>query len=219
ASPEIKRSRAAADVLAQRVLARARAGADLAELRALVPDDTDMAYPAGEEFGGPTSSDPFLGLAKSLALGEVAMGQTKPDSWNTTNAWTIIKRVAPRRPDPLESAAVLRRAPVAERVKLRHLSFHWKVRTSFDKPPRRRTRAELERLVQDARARLARGEPIDALIARLDPADRDASSSSDEVVAMPGTKLGYQRLALRLKVGEVGVVRTASGYHVLVRTE
>jgi hypothetical protein len=36
---------------------------------------------------------------------------------------------------------------------------------------------------------------------------------------MPGTELGTQRLALRLKVGEVGVVRTASGYHVLVRTE
>lgn len=219
ASPEIKRSRAAADVLAQRVLARARAGADMTALRALVPEDTDMVYPAGEEFGGPTSSDPFLGLAESLALGEVGMGQTKPDSWNTINAWTIIKRVAPRRPDPLESAAVLRRAPVAERVKLRHLAFYWKVRTSFDKPPRSRTRAELERLVQDARARLARGEPIDALIARLDPADRDASSRPDEVVAMPGTELGYQRLALRLKVGEVGVVRTASGYHVLVRTE
>ena len=90
--PDLKRTQAEADVLAQKLLARARAGADLRALRAQVPDDA--AKPADQKFSGGRFQSPIQAVATSLRVGEVGLVRGPTEGW-TRNSWVLIKRIPP----------------------------------------------------------------------------------------------------------------------------
>lgn len=209
------RSKADADVLAADLLAKVRAGADMAALMKQYSEDPGSAD-TGKAYTVEASSpmiEEFKALALRLNEGEAGLVKTQ---WG----WHVVKRVPPPPPDPLESAAILARTEVAERTKVKHILLGWTELHAEDPRGVKRTRAQLEKLVKATLARLARGAKFEALMAELseDPGSAKTGIGYD---ASPDAGLvkPFLDMSLRLKVGEIGVVKTAFGIHIIKRVE
>ena len=156
----------------------------------------------------------FKKLALRLKLGEAGMVKSPL-------GWHIVKRVPPPPPDPLESSAILKREPVTATAKVKHILLGWKdVHPPDDEKAAKRDRATLEKLVKDTVAKLTKGAKIEPLMSELseDPGSAKTGTSYD-VTPTAGLVAPFKNLSLRLKVGEVGVVKTDFGIHIIQRTE
>jgi parvulin-like peptidyl-prolyl isomerase len=90
------------------------------------------------------------------------------------------------------------------------------------KDPRgeKRTRAELEKLVKETVDKLKKGDKIEPLMAELSEDPGSAKDGSPiEVTPTAGLVPPFKALSLRLKVNEVGVVKTDYGIHIIKRVE
>jgi parvulin-like peptidyl-prolyl isomerase len=212
-----QRSKADADVLAKAVLAKVKAGGNMAELMKQYSEDPG-SKDSGKDYEVTHASpfvEPFKRLALRLRLGEAAMIRS-------TFGWHVMKRIAPPPLDRLESSAILRREPVTAAAKVKHILLSYDQLTYDSQDPRgaKRTRAELEALVKQTVAALRRKAAIEPLMAELseDPGSAASGTSYD---ATPDASLvaPFKALSLRLKVGEVGVVKTEFGFHIIQRTE
>jgi parvulin-like peptidyl-prolyl isomerase len=135
--------------------------------------------------------------------------------------WHIVKRVAPPPPDPLESAAILKREPQTESAKVKHILLGWTgAHPPDDEKGAKRDRATLDKLVKDTVAKLTKGAKIEPLMAALseDPGSAKDGKSYD-VTPTAGLVPPFKNLSLRLKVGEVGVVKSDYGIHIIQRVE
>jgi len=217
ADPKAKdRDKAAADKLAKDVFEKAKAkGSDMAKLMKEFSED-----PGSRENGKDyevAADTPFVETFKNLALrlkvGEVGMVKS-PFGWH------VIKRIAPPPPDSLESADILKREPTTKSAKVKHILLGWADVHAEDERGKKRTRAELEKLVKDTVAKLKKGDKIEPLMSEL---SEDPGSSKDgksyDVTPEAGLVPPFKALSLRLKVGEVGVVKTDFGIHIIQRTE
>lgn len=218
------RDKAAADKIAQDVLAKAKAGEDMAKLMKEYSED-----PGSKDNGRsyPVSADapmvePFKDLSLRLKVGEVGMVKS-PFGWH------VIKRIEkevvpppppPPAPDALDSADILKREPVTEKAKVKHILLNWKDNNPDDPRAKSRDRATLEKLVKETVAKLKKGEKIEPLMKSLseDPGSA-ASGEAYDVTPDAGLVEPFKKLSLRLKVGEVGVVKTQFGIHIIQRTE
>ena len=83
-----------------------------------------------------------------------------------------------------------------------------------------RDRAALEKLVKTTVASLKKGTKIEPLMADLseDPGSAKSGEGYD-VTPDAGFVPPFKNLSLRLKVGEVGVVKTDFGIHIIQRVE
>jgi parvulin-like peptidyl-prolyl isomerase len=210
------RSKAEADALATQVLDQARAGADMAKLAKQQSDDRSTNDGKRLEISATTSMpDPIRDLALRLQTGESGMVKSKV-------GWIVMKRVPPPPPDPLESAAIMKRPEVAERVKVKHILLGWKDNNGGgDERGAKRTRKDLEKLVKATVAKLKKkGAKIEPLMADLSE-DPGSAQSGESYEATPDSPLvaPFKQLSLRLKVGEVGVVKTTFGIHIIQRVE
>jgi parvulin-like peptidyl-prolyl isomerase len=215
-----ERTKADADKLVKEVMDKARA--PKADMNALMkqysedPSSKDSArvneitpdMPINEQF------ENFKKLVLRLKVGEV--GAVK-----TSLGWHIVKRVPPPPPDPLESAAILKREPVTQSAKVKHILLGWKeVHAPGDTKGEKRDRAALDKLVKETVAKLAKGAKIEPLMAEL---SADPGSASDgksyDVTPTAGLVPPFKNLSLRLKVGEVGVVKSDFGIHIIQRVE
>ncbi len=208
------RTKADADRLATEVVAQARRGADFASLAASYSDDPTKGKNHSLEIDAKTPVvEEFKNLALRLQVGEVGVTSTK-------FGWIVVKRAAPSPPDPLESADILARAPVTEKAKVKHILLGWTDAHATDPRGTARTRADLEQLVKDTVAKLRAGAKIEPLMAKLseDPGSAKSGTSYD---VTPDAALiePFKRLSLRLRVGEVGVVKTQFGIHIVQRVE
>lgn len=215
------RTKAEADKIASEVLAKARAGEDMKALMKEYSEDPGSkddgrVYPIQP---GPSSVPGFTNLSLRLNMGEVGMVKTEI-------GWHIIKRVEapppppPPAPDKLDSVDILKRKPVTDTAKVKHILLGWsEVNTGNDKA-KARTRAELEALVKKTVADLKKGAKIEPLMKSLseDPGSADSGDSYD-VTPDAGLVEPFKNLSLRLKVGEVGVVKTQFGIHIIQRVE
>ncbi|HEY1812812.1 MAG TPA: peptidylprolyl isomerase [Kofleriaceae bacterium] len=209
------RTKADADKLATEILAKARSGADFKDLMKQYSEDP------GSKDNGRTMSvsetenyvEPFKKLALRLKEGEVGLVKS-PFGWH------IIKRVPAPPPDPLESADILKRAPVTDKAKVKHILLNWADNNPKDPRAQKRSRAELEALVKDTVAKLKAGAKIEDLMKQLseDPGSAKKGDSYD-VTPDAGLVEPFKNLSLRLKVGEVGVVKTEFGIHIIKRVE
>jgi parvulin-like peptidyl-prolyl isomerase len=208
------RTKEQADTIAKDVLEKARGGKDFAGLMKETSED-----PGSKDSGRvyPVASDtpmvePFKNMSLRLKLGEVGLVKS-PFGWH------IIKRVPPPAPDALESADILKREPPAAKVKVKHILLGWKDAHTNDPRGTARERADLEKLVKDTVAKLAKGDKIEPMMKELseDPGSQDGKDY--EVSPTAGMVPPFTNLSLRLKVGEVGVVRTDFGIHIIKRTE
>ena len=164
-----------------------------------------------------TSDSPMVPEFKKLALrlkvGEVGVVKTQ-------FGYHVMERVAPPPPDSLESADILARAPTTQKAKVKHILLGWTDVHTTDPRGEKRTRAELETLVKKTVEDLKKGAKIEPLMKQLseDPGSAESGESYD---ATPDAGLvePFKNLSLRLNVGEVGVVKTDFGIHIIQRVE
>lgn len=209
------RTKEEADKLATEILNKVKAGEDMTALMKQYSED-----PGSKDTGKPYEVatdtqfvEPFKNLALRLKVGEAGLVKT-PFGWH------IIKRSPPPPPDALESADILAREPVTQTAKVKHILLSYADTKGEDPRGQKRTRAELEKLVADTVAKLKGGAKIEPLMAELseDPGSAKSGNSYD---ATPDAGLvePFKKLSLRLKPGEVGVVKTEFGYHIIQRVD
>ncbi|MEO6771942.1 MAG: peptidylprolyl isomerase [Kofleriaceae bacterium] len=210
------RTKEQADKLATEILAKAKApDADFAKLMKEYSEDpgskdTGKAYDVAADS---QMVEPFKKLSLRLKEGEVGLVKS-PFGWH------IIKRVPPPPPDPLESKDILARTETAPKVKVKHILLGWTEVHGQDPRGTKRTRAELDKLVHDTVEKLNKGAKIEDLMKALSEDPGSAKSGSGYDVT-PDTKFvaPFKNLALRLKLNEVGVVKSDFGIHIIKRVE
>jgi len=122
--------------------------------------------------------------------------------------------------DPLTSTAILKRAPETAHAMVKHVLLGWTEVHADDSRGKSRDRATLEKLVEATVARLKNGDPIEPIMAELSEDPGSAGSGMPyEVTPEAGLVQPFKDLSLRLKVGEVGVVKTEFGIHIIKRVE
>jgi parvulin-like peptidyl-prolyl isomerase len=212
------RTKADADKLVTDVLAKVRAKADMAKLMKEYSDDPSAKESArtDEITADMKLNDAFANFQKlvlRLKVGEAGAARSQL-------GWHIVKRVPPPPPDSLESVAILKREPQAPSVKVKHILLGWTGAHTADPRGTKRDRAALEKLVKETAAKLVKGDKIEPLMAELseDPGSAKAGTSYD-VSPSAGLVPPFKNLSLRLKVGEVGVVKTDYGIHIIQRVE
>jgi parvulin-like peptidyl-prolyl isomerase len=210
------RTKEDADKLAKETLDKARGGADFGKLMKDVSEDpgskdTGRSYEVDADGAGPTAH--FEQMAMRLKVGEVGIAKTG-------FGWHVMKRVPPPPPDPLDSQDILKRTTVADKVKVKHILLGWKDVHAKDPRGIARSREDLEKLVKDTVAKLQKGDKIEPLMASLSE-DPGSAKTGEAYDVSPTAQLvpPFKNLSLRLKVGEVGVVKSDFGIHIIQRTE
>jgi parvulin-like peptidyl-prolyl isomerase len=167
----------------------------------------------------PSGFEAFKNLSLRLKLGEAGMAKTPL-------GWHIVKRVPPPPPPPppapdsLDSRDILKREPVTKVAKVKHILLGWTDAHAQDDRGAKRSRADLEKLVKETMARLKKGEKIEPLMAELSEDQGSAKTgTSYDVTPEAGLVQPFKDLSLRLKVGEIGAVKTTFGIHIIQRTE
>lgn len=210
------RTKEAADALAKELLAKVRAGADLPKLMKEHSEDPKSKDSARVYAVHGGSDDPVERLAIRLKIDEAGLVRS-------ALGWHVIKRVVPPPPEPekLESHAILKRERGAEAAKVQHILVGWDEVNAGDERATRRSRAELEKLVPEILARAKKGESFESLMLAYseDAPEAVKSGKPYDVTPDAGLVLPFIDLSLRLKVGELGVVRTQFGLHVIKRVE
>jgi hypothetical protein len=211
-----QRTKAEADALVTELLAKVRAGADMTALVKQHSED-----PGSNANGKPytvASDSPMVEPFKNLSL---RLNENETGLVKTRFGWHVIKRVPPPPPDKLESAAILKRTSVAERVKVKHILLGWKEVHAEDPRGASRTRAELEKLVKATLKKLAKkGSSFEAEMKDLSE-DPGSASSGEAYEATPETPMvkPFLNMSLRLKLDEIGIVKTEFGIHIIKRVE
>ena len=213
ADPRAKdRTKEQADKLATDILAKAKAGEDFTKLMKDFSEDPGSKDTGKSYDVAPDAPyvDSFKKLSLRLHEGEVGLVKS-PFGWH------IIKRVPP---DSLESADILKRDVQAPKVKVKHILLGWTDAHAEDPRGTKRTRAELEKLVKDTEAKLQAGAKIEDLMKSLSE-DPGSAKSGDgyDVTAESQFVPPFKNLALRLKLNEVGAVKSPYGIHVMKRVE
>jgi parvulin-like peptidyl-prolyl isomerase len=211
-----ERTKADADKLAKEVLEKVRAQGDMAKLMKEYSEDPgskDTARIFDIATDTQLGIDSFKNMALRLKVNEAGLVKSPL-------GWHIMKRVPPPPPDSLESADILKREPLTAKGKVKHILLGWTEVHADDERGKKRDRKELETLVKATVAKLKKGDKIEPLMAELseDPGSAKSGTSYD-VSPDAGLVPPFKNLSLRLKVGEVGVVKTNFGIHIIQRTE
>jgi peptidyl-prolyl cis-trans isomerase D len=119
------------------------------------------------------------------------------------------------------SADILAREPVANQAKVKHILIGWKdLESAQDPRAQKRTKQEAEALVRSLMKQIEAGADFDMLMKQHSEDPGSASSGRAYDVA-PDAQLviEFKQLGLRLNVGEVGVVQSDYGFHIMKRIE
>jgi parvulin-like peptidyl-prolyl isomerase len=220
------RDKATADKIATEVLTKAKAGEDFKALMKQYSEDPGSkddgrVYPVAPDA---PMVEPFKDMAMRLQMGEVGIVKS-PFGWH------VMKRVeapppppppAPEKPDALDSADILKRAPVTKTAEVKHILLGWKDQAGGGDDPRgqKRDRATLEKEVKGLVARLKKGEKIEPLMKEFSEDPGSAQSGSSYPVEENAQLVEpFKNLSLRLNVNEVGVVKSQFGIHIIQRVK
>jgi foldase protein PrsA len=129
-------------------------------------------------------------------------------------------------PDPtpqsssIVSTDILAREPLANNAQIKHILIGWKDSESHDPRAEQRTKADAEAKVKDIVDKLKAGGDFDALM-RESSEDPGSASTARPYPVSPGASLviEFKQLGLRLRIGEVGVVQSDYGFHIMKRVE
>jgi len=214
-----KRTNAEAAKLAQDIAQKLRDHPD--QIDAVVKETSEDP---GSLTGEPYTVDkdtPFVPEFKNLAL------RLKPNEVGivkTAFGYHVMMRVPPPPPDPLESKDILDRPGEPGPVAVQHVLIGWKDTPAAkqgkgDDRAKTRTKAEADKIAQDV---LAQATKPDADFVKLmkqyseDPGSKDSGKAYDVSVDAPMVDR-FKKLSLRLKEGEVGMVKTEFGWHIIKR--
>ena len=209
------RSKEEAGKIVSEVMAKVKAGAEFKDLMKQYSDDkgskdSGRAYDISADASMPEQMKKL-----SLRLKENEVGVVK-----APYGYQVIKRVPPPPPDSLDSTDILKREAVTKKAKVKHILLGWSEVHGSDPRGTKRSRADLEKLVKDTVAKLKKGDKIEPLMAKLSENPGSAKSGqSYDVTPDAGLVEPFKDLSLRLNVGEVGVVKSQFGIHIIQRVE
>ena len=136
------------------------------------------------------------------------------------NSMNTAAEPAPQTSDVI-SSDILAREPIANSAQVKHILIGWND-GSEAKDPRaaKRTKKEAEDLVRSLMTQIKGGADFDALMKQYSEDPGSASSARAYAVAPDASLvIEFKQLGLRLKVGEVGVVQSDYGFHIMKRIE
>ena len=124
-----------------------------------------------------------------------------------------------------DSADILARDPVTEMAEVRHVLIGWADLAAayggeMDDRAKERSRAEADEIAGRVLARARAGGDFKALMKALSE-DWGSAETGQTYTATSDARLvpPFKALSLRLEVGEVGLVRSDYGWHVIKRVE
>jgi parvulin-like peptidyl-prolyl isomerase len=125
--------------------------------------------------------------------------------------------------DSVETTEVLNREPLANTSQVKHILIGWNDGGDpAAKDPRaaKRTKKDAEDLIRTLMTQIKSGADFDALMKQYSE-DPGSASSARAYTVSPDAQLviEFKQLGLRLKVGEVGVVQSEYGFHIMKRVE
>jgi peptidyl-prolyl cis-trans isomerase D len=119
------------------------------------------------------------------------------------------------------SADILAREPVANSSQIKHILISWKD-SDGGKDPRaaKRSKADAEAEVRSLVAQIKAGADFDMLM-KAHSEDPGSAESARAYPVSPDAQLviEFKQLGLRLNVGEVGVVQSDYGFHIMKRVQ
>jgi hypothetical protein len=123
----------------------------------------------------------------------------------------------------IQSNDILRRERVAPKAQVQHVLIGWReLAKNYELHPRAqaRSREEADALAVATLARARAGEDMAGLMNELSE-DRGSSMNGNpyEVTADAKLVFEFKRLSLRLNVGEIGLVQSIYGWHIVKRVE
>ena len=117
------------------------------------------------------------------------------------------------------SGDILAREPLSNKVQVKHILISWKdLDSASDERAKKRTKQEAEALVKSLLAQIKAGAEFEALMKEYSEDPGSASTGRGYPVS-PDAQLviEFKQLGLRLNVGEVGVVQSDFGFHIMKR--
>ena len=128
-------------------------------------------------------------------------------------------------PSTVVSTDILEREPRANHTKVKHILIGWgdladSYRGDMDPRAAARHKRDAEDEVRRLRKQLDAGADFDALM-KAHSEDRGSASDARAYDVSPDAQLviEFRQLGLRLDVGEVGVVESSYGFHIIKRVE
>jgi hypothetical protein len=121
---------------------------------------------------------------------------------------------------PVVSADILAREPITNNAQIKHILIGWKDSDGHDARSATRTKADAETQVKAILDQLKGGADFDAMMKQYseDPGSA-AHATSYKVSPDAQLVIEFKQLGLRLKVGEIGVVQSDYGFHIMKRVE
>ena len=119
------------------------------------------------------------------------------------------------------SGDILAREPVANHAEVKHILIGWKdLEAAHDDRAAKRTKQEAEALVKSLVTQIKAGADFDMLM-KAHSEDPGSASTGRAYPVSPDAQLviEFKQLGLRLNVGEVGVVQSDFGFHIMKRVE
>ncbi|HEX5059546.1 MAG TPA: peptidylprolyl isomerase [Kofleriaceae bacterium] len=117
------------------------------------------------------------------------------------------------------SGDILAREPVANNAEVKHILISWKdLDSATDQRAKKRTKEEAEALVKSLLGQIKAGTEFETLMKEYSEDPGSASTGRGYPVS-PDAQLviEFKQLGLRLNVGEVGVVQSDFGFHIMKR--
>ncbi len=125
----------------------------------------------------------------------------------------------------VESTEILNRESRSNRTQVKHILISWRDKSeafSGGADPRalERSKLDAEREIRSLQKQLAAGADFDTLM-KAHSEDHGSAETAESYEVTPDAKLviEFRQLGLRLDVGEVGVVETDFGFHMIKRVE
>jgi len=125
-------------------------------------------------------------------------------------------------PPALQSNDILEREQKTYKAEVKHILIGWKGHgdeSRQDERAKKRSRADAEKLVTQLYNQLKNGAPIEPLMQQYSEDPGSVGGNSYEVEPGGPLVLEFRRLSLRLDVGEVGIVLSDFGWHIIKRIE
>ena len=123
------------------------------------------------------------------------------------------------------STDILAREPVANTAQVKHILIGWKdladaYQGRVDPRAAKRTKADAETEVRGLVKRLEGGADFDEVM-KESSEDTSSAASARVFTVSPDAQLviEFRQLSTRLKVGEIGVVQSDYGFHIIKRLE
>ena len=124
---------------------------------------------------------------------------------------------------PVVSSDILGREPLANTAMVKHILISWSdLGDSFggrlDPRAAKRSKADAEALVKSLVKQLKEGADFDSVM-KANSEDSSSAASGHVFTVTPDAQLviEFRQLSLRLNVGEVGVVQSDYGFHIIKR--